>query len=542
MSGLEYSSVCLQGIEDNQTPLKKKNPVPHIKTAARIVVVVDACEGGLSMKWISRNADVLKIVIVAVTISGASAQQATIVQPQSFAVSDALRDVSPLLGDAEPPSAVDPVQGVSTTKLLNFDGTAEVAYVYPDANGAAGATQYMQWTNARYTVYSKTTGVIVMAPTSAELLWKNLGGQCATTNAGDGIVNYDKAAQRWIVTHHTGGGVPYTQCVAVSTSSDATGTYYLYGFSLTSTYYPDYPQLGVWPDAYYLTTNLLNATSFTNVSAEICALDRTSMLAGIADATAQCFTTVTNADFSVLQPADLDGATAPPIGSPNYLLALDTNSLDLYKFHVDFVNPANSTFTGPTNIPVTAFTQACSGAFCIPQRGSTEVLDGVGDRLLHRLAYRNFGDHESLVITHSIAAGASVGVRWYEIRSPGATPVVYQQATFAPDGKYRWLGSAAMDMNQDMVVGYSLSSTSTYPSIGYTGRLSTDLLNTMEAESPIMSGTGDQTASGNDWGNASSMSIDPVDDCTFWYTNEYMKKTGTLANTRIASFKFAACK
>jgi hypothetical protein len=243
----------------------------------------------------------------------------------------------------------------------------------------------------------------------------------------------------------------------------------------------------------------------------------------------------------VLQPADLDGATAPPAGSPNYLLALDTNSLDLYEFHVDFTNPANTSLTGPTNIPVTAFSQACAGGYCIPQKGSTEVLDGVGDRLLHRLAYRNYGDHESLVITHSVVAGTSVGVRWYEIRSPGTTPVVYQQGTFAPDARYRWLGSAAMDQSQNMAVGYSLSGKTMYPSIAYTGRLSTDPLNTMEAESPILAGLGSQTASGNDWGNASSLSIDPVDDCTFWYTNEYLKTTGTIWSTRIASFKFTSC-
>jgi hypothetical protein len=474
-----------------------------------------------------------KIVVAGCTLTAAWAQQAMVIHPLNFAVSQALGDL-----------AADPFEDtslVTTQKGLNFDGAGATSYLYPDANGAPGATQYMQWTNARYAVYSKTTGGTIVKPTAANKLWQNLGGQCATTNAGDGIVNYDKAAQRWVVTHHTGGGVPYMQCVAVSTTSDATGTYYLYSFELTATYYPDYPQLGVWPDAYYVTSNLLNPSNFTNVSGQVCALDRTNMLAGNSDATAQCLTTVTAAEFSVLQPADLDGATAPPAGSPNYLLALDTNSLDLYEFHVDFTNPANTSLTGPTNIPVTAFSQACAGGYCIPQKGSTEVLDGVGDRLLHRLAYRNYGDHESLVITHSVVAGTSVGVRWYEIRSPGTTPVVYQQGTFAPDARYRWLGSAAMDQSQNMAVGYSLSGKTMYPSIAYTGRLSTDPLNTMEAESPILAGLGSQTASGNDWGNASSLSIDPVDDCTFWYTNEYLKTTGTIWSTRIASFKFTSC-
>jgi hypothetical protein len=190
---------------------------------------------------------------------------------------------------------------------------------------------------------------------------------------------------------------------------------------------------------------------------------------------------------------------------------------------------------------VTPFTQACNGSLCIPQEGTTQVLDGVGDRLLHRLAYRNFGTYDDLVITHSVVAGSSVGVRWYEIRNPGTAPTVYQQGTFAPDSNYRWLGSVAMDKLGDIAVGYSISSSTMYPSIRFTGRVPTDPLGTMESEMHIITGSGAQTASGNDWGNASSLSIDPIDDCTFWYTNEYFLTTGTKWSTRLASFRFNSC-
>jgi len=471
----------------------------------------------------------------------AGAGEAVVIHPVAFGVSRALRDLAPVSTDSSQPGE-DSLSGNASIKgLLNFIGEPDVDFIYPDSNGAPGLTQYMQWTNARYEIFLKTTGKKVLGPLAATMLWKTLGGECATTNAGDGIINYDKTAQRWVVTHHTGGGVPYLQCVAVSTTSDATGSYYLYAFQLTSADYPDYPQLGVWPDAYYITSNLLTPVGFHNIAGQVCALDRTNMLLGNSDATAQCLQTTTNTVFAVLQPADLDGATPPPVGTPNYLMALDINALDLYAFHVDWVNPANTTLTKTATLAVTPFTQACNGSFCIPQEGTTEVLDGVGDRLLHRLAYRNFGTYDDLVITHSVAAGSSVGVRWYEIRNPGTAPTVYQQGTFAPDSNYRWLGSVSMDKLGDIAVGYSISSSTTYPSIRFTGRVPTDPLGTMESEMNIITGSGAQTASGNDWGNASSLSIDPIDDCTFWYTNEYFLTTGTKWSTRIASFRFNSC-
>ena len=463
--------------------------------------------------------------------------------PAGFGISQPLRDL-PISTDETSngiPNSFLPANG-NFVNVLNFNGVNNGPYAYPDSNGAAGATQYMQWTNTRYAVYSKTTGKAIAGPVQAMTLWTSLGGECATTTAGDGIVNYDKMAQRWIITHHTGGGVPYLQCVAVSTTSDATGTYYLYAFSFTEQY-PDYPQLGVWSDAYYLTEDLLNPIGFTNVAGQVCALDRTNMLIGNPGASAQCLQTATNAAFSVLQPADLDGSTLPPAGAPNYLMAIDTNSLDLFEFHVDWVNPVNTSLTFAANIPVLSFTQACSGGYCIPQKGTTQVLDGIGDRLLHRLAYRNFGTYDVLLVNHAVVAGKSVGVRWYEIRNPATTPVtVYQQGTFAPDANYRWLGSIAEDKDGDIAIGYSVSSKNAYPGIRATGRLSTDPLGTMEAEVDLVSGTGAQTTSGNDWGNASSLSIDPVNDCTFWYTNEYLKTTGVVWDTRITSFKFASCQ
>jgi len=435
---------------------------------------------------------------------------------------------------------------VSTTPGLNFDGITDAqggGFVPPDTNAAVGATQVVETVNVAYAVYNKTTGALVFGPVNIQTLYKSLGGECATGNLSDPIVNYDKAAGRWVITMiaFNNSFSVNNSCVAVSTSSDATGTFHVYSFSYGGKL-PDYPKVGVWPDAYYITTNSFPGGGFFT-GADSCALDRTKMLAGSA-ATMICFQR-TATDFS-LMPSDLDGATAPPSGAPNYQLELGTaTTLDLFKFHVDFSIPANSTFTGPTVIPVAAYTDACAttGA-CIPQPSGGEVLDALGDRLMYRFAYRNFGDHEALVANHSVkGSGATASaVRWYEIRSPGTSPSVFQSGTFAVGTNSLWMGSIAMDKTGDIALGFSASSSTLDPTIAYTGRVPTDALGKMESAKLIIKGTGVQQNSFNRWGDYSSMQIDPVDDCTLWYAQEYYKTTGSFNfDTRLASFKFTTC-
>ena len=421
-------------------------------------------------------------------------------------------------------------------------GTFEVNSAPPDTNGAVGATQYVQIVNTGFAVFDKASKAVTYGPVPSNTLWSGFGGPCENDNDGDAVVVYDKAANRWVVSQFAVSATPYFQCVAVSATSDATGAYYRYAFSYGSVF-PDYPKMGVWPDAYYETFNM-----FTNTfqGAKLCAYDRNAMLSGQA-ATQQCFQLSTS--YGGVLPADLDGATAPPAGSPNYMLNFTSNSLNLWKFHVDWANSANTSLSGPINIPVAAFATACRGGTCIPQYGTRQKLDSLGDRLMFRLAYRNFGDHESLVVNHSVQVGTKhnnpyTGVRWYEIRNPAGSPVVYQQSTFSPDTSFRWMGSVAMDKQGNMALGYSVSDSAIHPAIRYTGRLAGDPLNTLEAENSIIEGTGSQ--SGNNlarWGDYSAMTVDPVDDCTFWYTTEYLKNTGSFNwNTRIASFKFPGCQ
>ena len=427
---------------------------------------------------------------------------------------------------------------VSTSPGLDFDGIGADGVAPPDTNGSVGATQFAQIVNVEYAVYEKTSSALLLGPTPIHIIWSGFNGDCATGDGSDPVVLYDKAAQRWVVGQMNVKLNAY--CMAVSTTSDATQSYYRYEFSFGSNA-PDYPKLAVWPDAYYWTANTFSSAS-AFLGANPCAFDRATMLSG-GPANAICMQQ--NPSVDSLLPADLDGTTPPPTGEPNFYLQMAApSSLNLFKFHVDFTTPANSTFTGPTAIPVAAFSEACGGGTCIPQPGTTQQLDSLGDRLMFRLAYRNYGDHESLVVNHSVMAGSSVGVRWYEIRSPNVTPTVFQQGTFSPDSQYRWMGSIAMDQSGDIAVGYSASSSSNFPAVRYTGRVPSDPAGTMESENSIIEGTGSQTtgSAGSRWGDYSSMSVDPADDCTFWYTNEYLTTNGTFNwNTRIGSFKFTSC-
>jgi len=436
---------------------------------------------------------------------------------------------------------------VSANTILNFDGINDSqagGFVPPDTNASVGTTQVVETVNVAFAVYNKSTGAQIMAPKSVQTLYTPLGGQCATGNLSDPVVNFDKVAQRWVITMiaFNGNFSVNDACMAVSTSADATGTYHVYAFAYGKTL-PDYPKVGVWPDAYYVTTDSFpNGGFFTG--AESCAMDRTAMLAGNT-AKMVCFQRGSG-DFALV-PADVDGATQPAAGAPNFQMDLASSTqLNLYKFHVDFGTTSNSTFTGPTKLTVAAYTDACSA--CIKQPSPGESLDSLGDRLMYRLAYRNFGDHEAMVVSHSVkgtgTGNAPSAVRWYEVRNPNSTPVLFQQGTFGGGSLAAalWMGSIAMDKVGDIALGASASSATLKPSILFTGRVPTDALGKMESGKLIIQGTGVQQNSFNRWGDYSSMAIDPVDDCTFWYAQEYYKTNSSFNfATRLASLKFTTC-
>src|SRR5215213_6890710 len=451
----------------------------------------------------------------------------------------------------------------------------------PDTNGDVGPNHYVQQDNLLVRVWDKA-GTPLTAPFKLSTLFTPLGGSCALSDKGDPIVLYDQLADRWMLSQFgfvSDTAPPFFQCIAISKTSDPTGAYYLYAFQTPGAEFPDYPHLGVWPDGYYMMDHQFTEPGDIYNGVGVFAFNRVKMLAGDPTATYIYFSLSLAAfpeAIGGMMPSDLDGMSPPPAGRPNtfaYFTTTDfsdpANGLRLFDFHADFATPANSTFTeraestyaaplavAPFSIvnPATAFTRAA-----IPQpppASAAAGLDTIADRIMFRMQYRNRGGFETLVFTHTVGAPASTtfgtfraAPRYYELRSTAGGPFsVFEQATFAPaDGVSRWMGSAAEDNQGNLAVGYSASSTSVFPSIRYAGRLATDPPGGLaQGEATLIAGTGVQTSTGNRWGDYSALTVDPSDDCTFWFTTEYYTAAGQAASavgwqTRIGNFKFTQC-
>ncbi len=421
------------------------------------------------------------------------------------------------------------------------NGTFSVTGAPPDTNGDVGPNHYVQTVNQDLMVWNKS-GTKLHGPLPINSLFQSLGGLCAADNDGDPVVLYDQAADRWFISQFavTNPNPNYHQCIAVSQTGDPTGAYNTYDFTYSA--FNDYGKAGVWSDAYYFTYNMFTGGS-TFAGAKTCAFDRTRMLSGLS-ATQQCFDTSTT--YGGILPADIDGAATPAAGEPEYVVGLgaDTQTLAYWKFHVDWTTPANSTFSGPTTIAVPTFAEACAGGTCIPQSGTTQQLDSLADRMMYRLQWRKTSDGvEHLVVNHSVTAGTSTGVRWYELRAAGNALSLFQSGTYAPDANYRWMGSAAMDASGGIGLGFSKSSSSTHPAIALTGRNASDAAGTMaQGETTLPAGGGSQTTNLSRWGDYSNLSVDPSDNCTFWYTTEYIPSNGTFNwATQVATFKLSGC-
>ncbi len=440
------------------------------------------------------------------------------------------------------------------TEGTPIDPNARVAP--PDTTGDLGPNHYVQWVNLRYSIYTLTRdannnitdfNLVSGFPKNGNVVWQGFGGRCESDNDGDPIVQYDQLANRWVLTQFAVSGTPYTQCVAVSTGPDPTGTYHRYSYSYSNDF-NDYPKMGVWPDGYYITYNIFrNGRTFRGN--KVCAFERSQMLVG---GTARQICAQTSSSNASLLPADLEGTTLPPSGSPNYLLSITTSALRFWKFTVNWSGAGSGTLTGPTAVSGAAtFSRACSGGTCIPQPGTTQKLDSLGDRLMYRLSYRNLGTREALLVNHSVATNNVSGIRWYELANAtgqtmnSATPVVRQQGTFSPSADYRWMGSAAMDNNGGIAIGYNVSNaTSIKPSIRYAYRGPNDTLGILGNETGILTGPGVQTGNNlSRWGDYSTISVDPVDRCTMVFTTEYIPSNGSFNwSTYIHSFKLSTCQ
>ncbi len=467
--------------------------------------------------------------------------------------------------------SVDPVVQTSTpgprapAPLRRFEGINNLqGYLPPDTNGDVGPQHYVQTVNIMMAVFSKTTGTMLYGPAPINTLWAGFGGPCEATNNGDPVVLYDRAADRWLISQFSfpnGSTVgPYYQCLAVSQSGDPTGSYYRYAYKMSDTKLNDYPHLGVWPDGYYMSFNQFVWSGFfwSWGGAGAAAFERAKLLTGDPGAGMLYFDLhAVDAALGGMLPTTVIGATAPPEGAPNYFMHFDDNywgypqdQLEIWQFHADWATPANSTFSGPTILATAPFNSNIARE--VPQPGTAQRLDLLNDRLMHSLPYRNRGAFASVLTNHTVKASLNrAGIRWYEIRIPtsgSSAPTIFQQGTYAPGASlWRWMGSLSMDHAGNIALGYSASSAKSYPSIRYAARPATATTKgRLSGELVMKAGGGSQTHPAGRWGDYSMMSIDPADDCTFWFTTEYLALMGTPGNeapwrTRIGAFKFPTC-
>jgi hypothetical protein len=458
----------------------------------------------------------------------------------------------------ETPSAEAPANSMPAFDN-DFEGLGNDSFVLPpDTDGDVGPDHYMQWVNLQFAIWDKEGNELV-GSTPGNALFEGLGGPCESQNDGDPITLYDHLSDRWLASQFAlfapDGG--HHQCIAISVDGDPTGAWYQYDFLISATKINDYPKFGVWPDAYYMTVNQFNENTFDWAGQAAVAFDRDAMLEGLPASMVLFDLFSVNPSFGGQLPTDLDGLP-PPEGTPNYFIEADdddwgfeSDRLSIWEFHVDWSDPESSTFgidgepsmhldTDPFEADLCGFNRSC-----IPQPDTDQGLDAISDRLMWRLQYRNFGSHASLVANHTVDADGSdlAGVRWYELRDSGTGWEIHQQGTYAPDSEHRWMASAAMDVSGNIAVGYSVSSEEVYPSIRVTGRLASDPLGELpQGESEMIAGSGSQLHPAARWGDYSKMSVDPVDQCTFWYTQEYMAETSDADwRTRIGHFKFPSC-
>lgn len=446
--------------------------------------------------------------------------------------------VQPEFGNGEMPS---PIANFAGLDFASFGSGWP-----PDTNGDVGPNHYIQTVNTSIGIYNKTTGARLVGLTFNAFFTGPAGTPCDNGNDGDPVVIYDPMADRWIVTDfawdnfNTG---PFYECIAVSQTGDpVSGGWYFYALRADTGFFTgylnDYPKLGVWPDGWYMTANMFQQNPpGPGFGVRAWALDRDSMLGG-GPLNEVHFDLCTNGECGALLPSNMRG-DLPPAGAPNYFATVSPpNLFQVWEFDVDWATPGNSTFTGPVDVPVANFVTAQS----VPQLGSSSLLDSLSFRPMMQLQYRTIDGVESLWMNHTVAAGDGIGgVRWYEVQDPGGTPTLVQESTYQPDSHHRWMGSLAVDQDGNMAVGYSVSSGTMYPAIRYSGRLAGEIPGQLtQGEATLIAGTGSQTGISR-WGDYSTMTVDPADDCTFWFTTEYYAATGSNWQTRIGSFKFPSC-
>jgi hypothetical protein len=423
--------------------------------------------------------------------------------------------------------------------IKNFEGQKS-PYYPPDANGASGPLYYMQTINCIYAIYDKATGSKVAGPTPMNQLFSGVTG--SDCNDGDPLILYDEQANRWLAVEFSLCGNNDLMLVAVSQTSDPTGSWHKYSFDVDDM--PDYEKFGVWQDGYYMGTNNPSGK-------DIYVFERSQMLNG---GTAH-FVGFNNpwrpsSGLVTVPPVDNDGPFAPA-GEPGLFIAMsddaiggNSDQLWIYELDVDWLTLSNSTFVRVQQINVPAFDSNFGNSWDnIGQPATGVKLEAMPMVIMNRPQYRNFGSYETIVCCHTVDLDATdhAGIRWYELRRTSGEWSIRQTGTYGPDEHSRWMGSISMNGNNEIGLGYSVSSTSLYPGIRYCGQSPSEyaaangILDIEEAV--IQSGSYSQTGY-NRWGDYSDLCVDPDNDHTFWYTNQYVG-IADGRQTKIASFQFS---
>jgi len=444
------------------------------------------------------------------------------------------------------PKGLDPVWQRSMGKspstggvIANFEGQVS-PYYPPDCNGTAGPNHFMQTVNTSYTIYDKS-GAVVAGPSNMNTLFNGVPG--SNCNDGDPLILYDDEADRWLAVEFSLCGSTDLMLVAVSTTNDPTGSWYKYSFDVADM--PDYEKFGIWQDGYYMGSNNSSGN-------DIYVFERSQMLIGATSPQMIGFNNAwrpTSVDgFMCVPPVDNDGQLAPA-GTPGMFIAFNDDAIGggsdelwIYELAADWTTPSASTFNRTQQIAVAPFDCNFGNNWDnIKQQGTNQELDGIPQVIMNVPQYRNFGSYQTLVCCHTVDVDNTdhAGVRWYELRKTAGPWTVRQQGTYAPDANSRWMGSIMLNGHNELGLGYSISSSSMYPSIRFCGQTAANY----EAangildypEGIIQTGTTAQTGA-NRWGDYSLLSIDPSDNETFWFTSEYIGGGGSR-KSKIASFQ-----
>jgi hypothetical protein len=498
------------------------------------------------------------------------------VKDQGYSRDGALQVTSRRLQGAAPaiPAPLLTFEGVSNEDNFNLFGFRVAP---PDPVGDVGPNHYVEMINLVFAVYDKQ-GNKLLGPVDTGALWQGFSIPDCTDPSGDPVVLYDQLEDRWLLSQFTTRGPIFYNCVAISQTGDPTGAYFRYAFS-AGPFFPDYPKYSVWRKSYVLTSRDFGNDGGYGIS--VYALEKNKMIAGNPNARSVHFfldsaVVPINLIGDGLLPADIDGESQPksdasipvigtqddggPYGAPS-------DALNVWELSIKWQSSPVAAIAFSGSLPVAAFdsifpcgvvpgSQPPSARDCLPEPGVTDgsrFLDILSyrQRPTWRLAYRNFGTYEALVTNQSVEALPGVaGVRWYEVRRTNGQYSVFQQGTYVPnDGVHRWMGSIAMDHKGNMALGYSVvNGVDVRPGIRYTGRLAGDAAGQMTlGEGTIIDGTGVQLTTSSRWGDYTSMNVDPSDDCTFWYVNEYYQVDGVIGvntapwQTRIGSFRLPGC-